>query len=84
VVFTVRAGLPSFLADLAGDRRQVQVTGFAVTAQLVVLSWFVLFVVVAATSEERAAEVALAKLRGHSPWQTLRFGFAETGLLLRI
>jgi len=82
LVFTVHAGLPSFLADLAGDRRQLQVTGFAVTAQLVVLSWFVLFVVVSATSEERATEVALAKLRGLSAWQTLRFGFAETGLLL--
>jgi putative ABC transport system permease protein len=82
MVFTVHAGMPSFLADLAGERRQLQVTGFAVTAQLVVLSWFVLFVVVSATSEERAAEVALAKLRGLSPWQTLRFGFAESGLLL--
>ena len=82
LAFTVHAGLPSFLADLAGDRRQLQVAGFAITAQLVVLSWFVLFVVVAATSEERSAEVALAKLRGLSPWRTLRFGFAETGLLL--
>ena len=81
-VFTVHAGLPSFLADLAEDRRQLRLTGLAVTAQLVVLSWFVLFVVVSATSEERATEVALAKLRGLSPWQTLRFGFAETGLLL--
>jgi hypothetical protein len=83
-VWSARAGLPSFLADLADERNQLRVTSFATTAQLVLLSWFVLFLVVASTSEERAGELALAKLRGLGPWRTAAFGIAETAVLVAV
>ena len=50
--------------QLAPDRSQVRTAAFAVTAQLVLLAWAVLFLIVSATADERSGEVALAKLRG--------------------
>ena len=44
------------------------------TSLLTLLGWLVLFQVVAYAVESRGAEIALAKLRGQSPWWTLRFG----------
>ena len=44
----------------------------AVTIQLLLLAWLVLFEVVLASSESRAAEVAIAKLRGLPPRSVAR------------
>ena len=78
------SGLPDYLDSLAPQLAAVAAASFAVTAQLVLLAWFVLFLVVAATSEERSGEVALAKLRGMTPRATVGFGLAEPVLLLAI
>ncbi|MGN6332517.1 MAG: FtsX-like permease family protein [Motilibacteraceae bacterium] len=80
--FSVLAPLGSFVQTLAPDRALVREAAFAVTAQLVLLAWFVLFLVVAAATEERAGEVALAKLRGMGPWATASFGLSEVVALL--
>lgn len=76
------SGLPDYLDSLQPQLDSVASASFAVTAQLVLLSWFVLFLVIAATSEERSGEIALAKLRGMTPRATLAFGLAEPVLLL--
>ncbi|MFN8168927.1 MAG: FtsX-like permease family protein [Candidatus Nanopelagicales bacterium] len=78
------SGLPDFLDTLDPQLSAVAAASFAVTAQLVLLAWFVLFLVVAATSEERSGEVALAKLRGMTPRTTVGFGLAEPLLLLAV
>ncbi|MGN6087892.1 MAG: FtsX-like permease family protein [Actinomycetales bacterium] len=78
----VLAPLGGFLADLEPDRALVRGATFAVTAQLVLLAWFVLFLVVAAATEERSGEVALAKLRGMRAWPTAAFGLSEVVVLL--
>src|SRR5262245_60050402 len=49
-----------------------------VTVPLVALCWFVLFLLVAALTEERSPELALAKLRGYSLNRAARFGRGET------
>lgn len=76
------SGLIEFLAQLEPQRTGVAAASFAVTVQLVMLSWFVLFLIVSAMSDERAGEIALAKLRGMSPRSTVAFGLAEPVLLL--
>ncbi len=79
---TAASNLPDYLDSLVPQRDAVGATSLAVTAQLVLLAWFVLFLVIAGTSEERAGEVALAKLRGMSPGSTVGFGLGEPVLLL--
>ena len=78
------SGMPEHLDALQPQLDSIAAAAFAVTAQLVLLAWFVLFLVVAATSDERAGEIALAKLRGMSRRATLRFGLAEPVLLVVI
>ena len=68
--------------QLAPDRSQVRTAAFAVTAQLVLLAWAVLFLIVSATADERSGEVALAKLRGMRTRATMLFGLGESVLLL--
>ncbi|HEY5185229.1 MAG TPA: hypothetical protein VIM19_10080 [Actinomycetes bacterium] len=83
---TVHLSRVSTLADavdqLAPDRFQVRTAAFAVTAQLVLLAWAVLFLIVSATADERSGEVALAKLRGMRASATMLFGMGESVLLL--
>ncbi len=76
------SGLPSFLDALDPELADVAAASFAVTAALVLLAWFALFLVVSATSEERSGEVALAKLRGMGAPSVFVFGLAEPLLLL--
>lgn len=61
---------------------QLNVAVLLVVGQLLLLSWFVLFLVVANASEARGPEVALAKLRGLSAAGTVAFGLLEPVLLL--
>ena len=55
-----------------------------VTLQLCLLGWLVLFQVLLEAIESRSAEIALAKLRGQSTWQTIRFGLGPPVLLLAV
>ncbi|RKR73994.1 FtsX-like permease family protein [Frondihabitans australicus] len=80
--FTVVTGLSRVLADAARQRHQVELGAGLVTAQLTVLGWLVLFLMMADAVEARGAELALAKLRGLSPWALWRFGLAEPLLVL--
>ena len=78
----VSFGLPAFLDGIEPELADVAAASFAVTAALVLLAWFALFLVVSATSDERSGEVALAKLRGMNARSTFMFGLAEPLLLL--
>jgi putative ABC transport system permease protein len=53
-----------------------------VAVPLVLVCWFILFLLVAALTDERSPEVGLAKLRGYSVGQAARFGRAEAMLLV--
>ena len=76
------SSLTDYLDSLDPQLNSVSSASFAVTAQLVLLSWFVLFLIISATSEERSGEIALAKLRGMTPRATVIFGLGEPVALL--
>ena len=48
-----------------------------VTAELLVLTWLLLFLVVTDAVEARGTEIALAKLRGYAGFRSLAFGLGE-------
>lgn len=78
----VVSGTGQVLAAIDSDRALVRSSSTAVTVQVAVLALFVLYLVVAATSEERSGEVALAKLRGMTASATAVFALAESLLVL--
>lgn len=53
-----------------------------VTLQLAILTFLVLFLIVASAAEDRGAEIALAKLRGHRLPTVIQVALAEPMLLL--
>ena len=55
-----------------------------VAAQLLLLSWLVLFLVVANGAEARGPEIALAKLRGLPTASTVTFGLLDSLLLIAL
>jgi putative ABC transport system permease protein len=66
----------------AREHRLVNIGTLLVTLQLALLAWLVLFQVVSDAIEARGNEIAMAKLRGHSPAATIRFGLGEPVALL--
>jgi hypothetical protein len=74
--------LPSALEQANNGRNLVRIASPLAVTQLVLLSWWTLFLVVGSATEERSPELGLAKLRGLSQGQTGRFGLAEIVLLL--
>jgi len=70
--------LRGVLEDIERDATALGQTVPIVTVPLVVLCWFVLFLLVAALTEERSPELALAKLRGYTLGRAARFGRGET------
>jgi putative ABC transport system permease protein len=76
--------LPDALQQADKGRDLVRIASPLAVTQLVLLSWWTLFLVVGSATEERSPELGLAKLRGLSQGQTGRFGLAEIVLLLVI
>lgn len=64
--------------------RALAIPVFVVTAELLVLTWLLLFLVVTEAVEARGTEIALAKLRGHASGRALVFGLGEPAVLLTI
>lgn len=80
--YDLETNLTRVLDDAAHQRHLVDTGTALVTLQLCLLAWLVLFQVVADAVDARGNEIAQAKLRGHSPLATLRFGLGEPILLL--
>jgi hypothetical protein len=75
-------GIPSVISNIRDSWRALLVPVFLITAQLLVLTWLLLFLVVTDAAEARGPEVALAKLHGSSRSQSVRFGLAEPVILM--
>ncbi|MFS8479893.1 MAG: FtsX-like permease family protein, partial [Micromonosporaceae bacterium] len=73
----LRTALPATLDGIHADEQAVARTVPVIGVPLVLLCWFVLFLLVAALTEERGPEIALAKLRGFTAGRTARFGLGE-------
>ena len=74
--------LPAVLTDLAADAAAIRQTAPLLALPLLLLAWFVLYLLVAAVTEERGREVALARLRGFGGGRAARFGLGEVLVLL--
>jgi ABC-type antimicrobial peptide transport system permease subunit len=70
------------LTTAQASQQALTVPVFLVTAQLLVLCWLLLFLLVTDAAEARGSEVALAKLRGLTRRQTVLFGLSEQVVLL--
>ena len=76
--------LRAVLDDVDGEASALGRTVPIVAVPLVLISWFVVMLLVAALTEERGPEVALAKLRGYSPGAAARFGRGEAFVLVGV
>jgi putative ABC transport system permease protein len=76
--------LTSVLSTAGTQQRLLNLSTLLVSLQLAVLAWLVLFQVIADAAEAKGPEIALAKLRGLSPAATIRFGLAESVLLVAL
>jgi hypothetical protein len=76
--------LPAALGRADDGRDLVRIAAPLAVTQLVLLSWWTLYLVVGSATEERSPELGLAKLRGLNARQTRRFGLAEIVLLLLV
>jgi ABC-type antimicrobial peptide transport system permease subunit len=77
-------GLRQVLDDVGDEVASLGRTVPMVAVPLVLVCWFVVFLLVAALTDERGPEVALAKLRGYSPRQATSFGRGEVMLLVAL
>jgi hypothetical protein len=80
----VTTELPAVLDDAARDQRAIGRVAPVVAVPLFLLAWFVLFLLVAAVTEERGGEIALAKLRGFPAGRVARFGLGEVLVLVGV
>jgi putative ABC transport system permease protein len=80
----VTTTLPAVLRDIDADQSSIGRTAPVIAVPLLLLCWFVLFLLVASLTEERAPEIALAKLRGYPSGRATRFGLGEVLLLTTV
>jgi putative ABC transport system permease protein len=80
----VTTGLLSTTETVHSSWSALAVPVVVVTAELLVLTWLLLFLVVTDAVEARGTEIALAKLRGYSAARSLVFGLGEPVALLAI
>lgn len=80
----VTTSLPKVLHLADGESHLLKTVVLLVALQLVVLTFLVLFLIVASAAEDRGAEVALAKLRGHRLPTVLQIALAEPAILLAL
>ena len=81
---TTTTSLPSTLGTVRASWRAILVPVVLITAQLLLLAWLLLFLIVADAAEARGPEVALAKMRGRGRWRTLTFAQGEPVILLAV
>ncbi|BCJ72657.1 hypothetical protein CS0771_22010 [Catellatospora sp. IY07-71] len=78
----VETALPAIVEDAARDQDALARTVPIIAVPLVLLAFVVLLMLVAALTEERGPELALARLRGYGSGGTIRFGLGETLFLI--
>ncbi|MEV4621307.1 FtsX-like permease family protein [Asanoa sp. NPDC049573] len=77
-------GLLPSLRDAEKQRAAITAGVPTVALPLIILCWFVLFLVIAAVTDDRRAEIAVGKLRGFSVGGITRFAIGEPLLLIAV
>jgi hypothetical protein len=80
----VATGLSSTVDTVHSSWSSLSVPVIVVTAELLVLTWLLLFLVVTDAVEARGTEIALAKLRGYGAARAFFFGLGEPLTLLAL
>ncbi|HEU5034278.1 MAG TPA: FtsX-like permease family protein [Mycobacteriales bacterium] len=80
----ITTALAATAADVHASWSSLAVPVAVVTAELLVLTWLLLFLVVTDAVEARGGEIALAKLRGYGAGRALLFGLGEPVSLLAV
>ncbi|MGH3425415.1 MAG: hypothetical protein ACRDO8_11830, partial [Nocardioidaceae bacterium] len=80
----VTSGINTALDHATHSWQSLLVPVMLITAQLLVLVWLLLFLVITDAAEARGRDLALAKLRGLGRFQVLRFALAESVTLLLV
>ncbi|HZE40530.1 MAG TPA: FtsX-like permease family protein [Stackebrandtia sp.] len=78
----VSTNFTNIMKEATKSRDAVSASVPMVTVPLMLLSWFVLYLVAARLTEERAPQIALAKLRGHRGASVTGFGIGEAVTLI--
>jgi hypothetical protein len=76
------SSIPQLTGQITAAWGTLDVPVFLITCQVLLLAWLLLFLIATDAADARAAEVALAKLRGHGRLRTIAFGLSEPVLLL--
>lgn len=79
---TVLTSIQNAVDDIHASWTALAVPVVVVTAELLALTWLLLFLVVTDAVEARGTEIALSKLRGYGTWRALFFGLGEPTTLL--
>ena len=79
---TVTSGIAVTGEDVHASWSALAVPVVVVTAELLVLTWLLLFLVVTDAVDARGTEIALAKLRGYGAARAMLFGLGEPAVLL--
>ncbi|HET7529421.1 MAG TPA: ABC transporter permease, partial [Mycobacteriales bacterium] len=80
----VITSIPSTMSGIHASWGKLAVPVVVVTAELLVLTWLLLFLVVTDAVEARGTEIALAKLRGYGAVRAMVFGLGEPAALLAV
>ncbi|GAA1659693.1 hypothetical protein GCM10009765_06310 [Fodinicola feengrottensis] len=80
--YAVSEQLQTVVDPVTVGRRLVALSIPLVAAELVLIAWFVLMLVVSDATDVRGPEIALARLRGHRGRSVTAFGLAESLLLV--
>jgi putative ABC transport system permease protein len=78
----VASSIPGAFSAIESAWRSVLVPIWVITAQLLTVSWLLLFLAVTDAIDARGPEVALARLRGRGRLRTLVFALSEPATLL--
>ena len=78
----ITTGIPATGEDVHSSWSALAVPVAVVTAELLVLTWLLLFLVVTDAVDARGTEIALAKLRGFGATRAMLFGLGEPAVLL--
>ncbi|NUT38204.1 MAG: ABC transporter permease, partial [Hamadaea sp.] len=81
---SLRSGLPGLIAEIRKDQDAIATTVPVGAVPLLVLAVAVLMVLVAALTEERGPEIALARLHGYANQRVGAFGLGEVLLLITL
>jgi putative ABC transport system permease protein len=78
----VASNIPNAFASVEAAWRTILIPIWVITAQLLTVSWLLLFLAVTDAVDARGPEVALARLRGRRRLRTLAFALSEPTTLL--